>query len=314
MLNSGTMESEKSEREEYSEEEECTDAGKVDSQKATGKNKRGRPRKNAEKTEKASRENKIDSFLVRTSVETGDKTNADIYLVLKGLVEEIKDMKEQMKNNDKNFMAETREIKREMKEKENIWANEKIELVKKIGDLENRVGRIECKANDRPNADVEIKLQKVERIIEMQEKRDKINNIIIKGAKINNENVKEQVEQLLDSKLGVKSKIVWAAHRGYNENIIVARLENLEMKKEIFTNKAKLRGSDIFIEEDMTRTEREIQRRVVAAAREERKKGKVVKIGFHKISVDGKWYNWHQDRQTDNSRPDFFIKAFEAGG
>lgn len=282
---------------EFSEEEGAV--GNADGKLAGIPKRRGRPT-NAERAIKAGNDNRIESFLVRDAPTGTSKSNADICAMLAGLVEEIKDLKSQIRSNNDNFLEEIRDLKKDLKEKEVKWANEKAELVKKIGDLENKVGQLEIKADNTDSAQIEAKLRRVERVLEMQERKEKMNNIVIKGAKIGNENIKLQVEQLLESKLGVGNCVTWAATRGNNENkIIVAGIENFERKKEILKNKHKLRGSNIFIDWDLTRAEREVQNKIVSMAREERSKGKEVKIGFQKIRVNGIWKGWEQEVQRE---------------
>ena len=54
--------------------------------------------------------------------------------------------------------------------------------------------------------------------------------------------------------------------------------------------KSKQRGKNIFIDHDMTKKESEVQRKLRERAREEREKGKRVKIGYRKLIVEGKVY------------------------
>ncbi|KAK9679278.1 hypothetical protein QE152_g40149 [Popillia japonica] len=60
-------------------------------------------------------------------------------------------------------------------------------------------------------------------------------------------------------------------------------------------NKAKLREyreGRIYINDDMTKEEREIQGRIRRKAKEERTKGKKVKIRFQKLIVEGEQWSW----------------------
>lgn len=58
---------------------------------------------------------------------------------------------------------------------------------------------------------------------------------------------------------------------------------NYEGKIEIFAKKNMLKGKDIFIESEITASEREIQKIIRDTAREERLKGSNVKIKFLKL-------------------------------
>lgn len=52
---------------------------------------------------------------------------------------------------------------------------------------------------------------------------------------------------------------------------------------------------DIFVEDDLTRKEREIQRELRRRARAEREKGeRNVKVGYKKIYMKDRWYRWNE--------------------
>lgn len=59
--------------------------------------------------------------------------------------------------------------------------------------------------------------------------------------------------------------------------------------------KNKLRGTKIFINNDLTPKEREIQRIMREIAREERKNGAEVKIGYQKIRINKKDFIWKEE-------------------
>lgn len=76
--------------------------------------------------------------------------------------------------------------------------------------------------------------------------------------KINN----EKIEELITEKVGVEIKVKrWRI----SENVIV-----ISVKNEMMKNKKKLKGEDIFIENDSTWEERKIQKRINRWARGER--------------------------------------------
>jgi len=76
--------------------------------------------------------------------------------------------------------------------------------------------------------------------------------------------------------------------RNENKCIVVAELESWEQKKEIMIKKKNLiRG--IYIDNDLTRTERETQEKLKEKAKEEKEKGNKVKISYGKILVNDVW-------------------------
>lgn len=158
----------------------------------------------------------------------------------------------------------------EMKLKEQKWEKEKKNLTEKIEKLEN--------------------------IMEKKEKRERENNIVIKNAKLTetgNELVTE-VANFIKCKLNKKAEIKQAIK--VNENCVIATLRDREQKTEVMKERNKLIGTNIFIDNDMTRTEREIQWELRQIAKEEREKGKTVKVGYQKLIVNNKEWKW-QDFQ-----------------
>ena len=68
-------------------------------------------------------------------------------------------------------------------------------------------------------------------------------------------------------KLGIKTIIVSARANGGRERVIIAKLENEEEKRRVMMNKSKLKGTKIYIENDLSFEER-------------RKQEEIKKIGF----------------------------------
>ena len=132
--------------------------------------------------------------------------------------------------------------------------------------------------------------------MEKKEKRERENNIVIKNAKLTetgNELVTE-VANFIKCKLNKKAEIKQAIK--VNENCVIATLRDREQKTEVMKERNKLIGTNIFIDNDMTRTEREIQWELRQIAKEEREKGKTVKVGYQKLIVNNKEWKW-QDFQ-----------------
>jgi len=67
--------------------------------------------------------------------------------------------------------------------------------------------------------------------------------------------------------------------------VLVIKLENVEMKREIMRNKYK--GDRIFIENDVSWEERRIQERIVRWARDQKEKGVKIKIG--RVRIENVW-------------------------
>lgn len=57
-------------------------------------------------------------------------------------------------------------------------------------------------------------------------------------------------------------------------------------------NKNKLKEGNIYIENDLTWEERKIQERISRWGKEEKSKGKEIKIGLGKVRINGIWRFW----------------------
>lgn len=80
--------------------------------------------------------------------------------------------------------------------------------------------------------------------------------------------------------------------------VVIIELEDWETKEKIMKEKKKLREkymNKIYIDHDLTREEREVQRRIRERAKKEREEGKRIKIGYKKINIEGKLYVWSEE-------------------
>lgn len=73
--------------------------------------------------------------------------------------------------------------------------------------------------------------------------------------------------------------------------LVRVELNSLEDKIKIMKNKNKLKGQDRYINDDLTRQEREIQNDLRKGAREEKEKGNEVKGSYQKLLINN-WVNW----------------------
>ena len=66
----------------------------------------------------------------------------------------------------------------------------------------------------------------------------------------------------------------------------------------VMTNKNKLLNSSIYIENELTWREMQIQKVILKRRKEEKDKGHRVKIGYRKLQIDGSWYVWNTEKQS----------------
>lgn len=80
---------------------------------------------------------------------------------------------------------------------------------------------------------------------------------------------------------------------GRDKSIVVAEMENWEQKREIMGRKKDLKAG-IFIDNNLTRMEREMQEQLRAEARKEKDKGNKVKVNYGKLRVNDRWLWWKE--------------------
>ncbi|KAK4882617.1 hypothetical protein RN001_005936 [Aquatica leii] len=83
-------------------------------------------------------------------------------------------------------------------------------------------------------------------------------------------------------------------------NVCLVKLENGKDKEKIMNNKTKLGKiptEKIYINDDLTKKEREKQNQLREKAAEEKKHGKNVKLGYNKITIDGVVWKWNKNKE-----------------
>lgn len=103
---------------------------------------------------------------------------------------------------------------------------------------------------------------RLKRWVTEKDREERRKNIVIKGIKMpkdlegDKKGCEKWIEDLIKTKLGVDMKTERYRVSG---TVIVVKLENEDKKKEIMSNKNKLKGERIFIENDLSWEERKIQ-------------------------------------------------------
>lgn len=137
-----------------------------------------------------------------------------------------------------------------------------------------------------------------------KDREERRKNIVIKGIKMpkdlegDKKGCEKWIEDLIKTKLGVDMKT-----EGYRvSGTVIVKLKNEDKKKEM-SNKNKLKGERIFIENDLSWEERKIQEKMNRWAREKREKGFQVKIGLGRIRIGGIWRAWSDiEREEEKDR------------
>lgn len=224
---------------------------------------------------------------------------------------------EQMQNNENNIMMEILKELKDMRKENREFRKEITELREQItkreedletrqNNMENQLSNLEKKTEMQVQK-LEDKLKVLEETEEYRKRREKRNNIIIKqklhntqeDGTISANEIKNHTKEIL-KKIEAEvdfSRAAYIGKDGANRDLIRVELKNFDDKMKIMSNKRKLQGQECYIDSDLTSEERRIQAEIRKKAKEEREKGKTVKIGYQKIQIDGKWENW-----TEGSR------------
>lgn len=238
----------------------------------------------------------------------------------KRLVENItREIKREMGKLQQSLQIEINDIKKDMRKKESIWIEERRILTERLSRLEEKREKEE---NDKKDWRVEIEsnieqikngegnnasitmlplIKTLQHKLEISERKEKRNNVIIHGMQINKKNIKEEVQSLFKTRMHVDEPIIGVRRIGYpRENFtqtIIVELGSLESKVKLMRQKHTLRGSTIYINDDLTQKERFIQKEITKIAKREEEKGKVVKIGYQKLVINGKSLKWNEQKE-----------------
>lgn len=211
------------------------------------------------------------------------------------LLKEMKEMRKEMSDEREEAREEIKRMEERMIEREERW-------VARVTELESRIVKMEKRRRERRTVVTggmgggnlsEKEVGKIKEWMLEQERKERECNIIIRGVRerMGGWEGKEWTQNFLKERLGVSCKVEYIRISG---PVIVARIENKEKKNEIMTNKSKLKGTNFFIENDLSWEERKRQKSINRWAREQRGKGEEVKIGVGRVKVRGIWRKWEE--------------------
>ncbi|XP_071582204.1 uncharacterized protein [Temnothorax nylanderi] len=185
----------------------------------------------------------------------------------------------------------------EFKRREEEWGMQKNAIEKRLKSLEEKVEKTGLNGKEGKEEGVLIEKRKeIRENLEMKERRRR-NNIIVKEATGGNETErKEKVEKLVEEINKTKVAIEEVHDIGYGGNkMIMLKYRNWESKREIMRTRKELgKKFDSFLDDDLTKMERQIQKEIRKRAKEEREAGKKTTIGYQKMWVDGKELIWNE--------------------
>lgn len=226
-------------------------------------------------------------------------TDMDIILekLLKEVKKEIKEGNEELKNKIEEHNTELRSMITEMKleilhikEKVSKWENEKKQIIDQLKERERDIA-----VEKETRRQLEYRLSQLERKTEKEEKEKRKTNIVITGINSQKGNSPEDISTFVKDKIGVDVTVYETKTIKTNgTDLTIAKLGSLEQKIAIMKAKWKLKNipGKIYIDDDLTPMERNIQRKLREIGRQERKKNHYVKVGYQKIKIDEKIYKW----------------------
>lgn len=119
---------------------------------------------------------------------------------------------------------------------------------------------------------LEKKLENLEWEKERRDREMRRNNRVIKGMDKRGDNrIDQEVKKFIkvNLKMEIEVRRAFKIQTGRNKSIVVAELKNWEQKKELMIRKRELKAS-IFIGNDLTRMEREMQEQLRDRAKKEK--------------------------------------------
>lgn len=192
----------------------------------------------------------------------------------------------------KELTAETRQIRHDQEETKNE--------VKKIREENKQLIR-ENQDIKEENKNMKKHIKEVENRLERLEKERRANNVVVNGLNMDtadNKVLKQAMEKLFEEQLQVRIEVKDAMKLG--EKTCLVQLGNEKDKELVMGNKFKLqalKNERVYINNDMTRIEREKMKEIRKIAKQEKEKGKQVKIGYNKIEIDGIVWRWNNMRE-----------------
>lgn len=197
------------------------------------------------------------------------------------------------------------ELKQEIRNCEEKWEKGRKELEGKFSSLELRVEALEQERLAAKEDEGQFARSPHVQESQSMRKGDRRKNIIIEGLDTRAWNHAADVQKFLKEKMGIETIVTEAfplKTSRKNAKIVLAKLIREEDKRKIMQRKKeKLEGSNIFINDDLTKEERGIQKSLREKAKSQRAAGHVVKLGHGKICIDGIWFNPEGERLSDRN-------------
>lgn len=247
------------------------------------------------------------------------------------IVEEIREMRRQLKRElekgrqetkseiqklevgitkiEERWLERKRVLKERMERLEGMLGDIEIKRGKKEEKIKERLKRLEIaegtkRAPSKRQEEEEMKdrearreLREIKRRMEEKEKLERKCNIVVRWLEEKKKNIDETVREFIEKEFGITDGIEkMEVARNKEREVTVVKLKDWKTKMRVMREKGKLGKKKIYIDHNMTKEEREVQRIIRERAIIERKEKGKVKIGYRKLDVEGKRYVWKNEK------------------
>lgn len=167
------------------------------------------------------------------------------------------------------FVGDSKGIETESSSEEEVWITDR-EYLKEIPDA----------------------LSKGEYEYEMKERGNRKKNIIVWGFRTVGRGIKEEVRNVLKYYMDIDIYIKKIRAIG---GALVIEVELMQNKIDILKRKKLLKETNIWIEDDRTEREKQVQKWLEKLVAEEKGNGHETRVGYMKVSIDGVWHEWKEE-------------------
>ena len=127
---------------------------------------------------------------------------------------------------------------------------------------------------------------------EREERRRRKKNIAVKGRRNVGKNIEREIAELIKSRMAIDPGIM-RVHQAPGGPIIT--VDSMRMKIRMMGRRDNLRDTRIWIEDDFTEREKEIQSWLENEAETLEEEENPTQAGYLKIRVKESWWNWNDE-------------------
>lgn len=201
------------------------------------------------------------------------------------------------------MLTDAKEDREEIKEEIKYLRTEQQAFKGEIAKLkeENENLKKKCEELAKENEETKSELREVTRTTEWLENDKRRKNVIMTGLVMDTDDpnvIKKRITDFLKEHLQIEVTLR-SAIKLRNKTFMI-KLNSESDKNMIMENKAKLKAlkaMTVYINNDLTKNERNKQRQIREKAKNEKGNGKEVKVGYNKIIVDGELWKWNRDKR-----------------